>query len=74
MLEQGAINTNTGADTQPKAASVASMTVFPGFAVQWMRTGHTTCPVCKSGISRETVIPLYGRGGDGKGRSAGAAR
>lgn len=25
---------------------------------------HKTCPVCKSAISREKTIPIYGRGGD----------
>jgi hypothetical protein len=29
---------------------------------QWLNTGHTTCPVCKAGVSRENVIPLYIRG------------
>jgi len=33
---------------------------------QWLDTRPTrqVCPVCKSAISREKVIPLYGRGGD----------
>lgn len=31
---------------------------------QWleMRPSRQQCPVCKAGISREKVIPLYGRG------------
>jgi hypothetical protein len=37
-----------------------------------MRAGDAhSCPVCKSGISRETVIPLYARG-DGSSRAAAA--
>lgn len=37
---------------------------------QWLYTtdrnslNHKTCPVCKSAISREKTIPIYGRGGD----------
>lgn len=29
---------------------------------------HKTCPVCKSAISREKTIPIYGRGGDDTNR------
>jgi len=29
---------------------------------------HKTCPVCKSAISRERTIPIYGRGGDESNR------
>lgn len=29
---------------------------------------HKTCPVCKSAISREKTIPIYGRGGDESNR------
>ena len=31
---------------------------------QWLETRPTRqiCPVCKAGISKEKVIPLYGRG------------
>lgn len=32
---------------------------------RWLRSGHSVCPVCKAGVSRETVIPLYGRGDGG---------
>lgn len=34
------------------------------FPVQWIdsRPDNATCPVCKSVIDREKVIPLYGRG------------
>uniref|UniRef100_A0A3B4WD81 RING-type E3 ubiquitin transferase n=1 Tax=Seriola lalandi dorsalis TaxID=1841481 RepID=A0A3B4WD81_SERLL len=28
----------------------------------WYETSRQQCPVCKAGISREKVIPLYGRG------------
>lgn len=37
---------------------------------QWLSTtdtntqSHKTCPVCKAAISRDQVIPIYGRGGD----------
>lgn len=32
---------------------------------QWLETKPTrqVCPVCKAAISRDKVIPLYGRGG-----------
>ena len=39
---------------------------------QWMYTtdsntqSHKTCPVCKSAISRDKTIPIYGRSGDGE--------
>ena len=31
---------------------------------QWLETrpNRSSCPVCKAGISRDKVIPLYGRG------------
>jgi len=31
---------------------------------QWLETrpNRPVCPVCKAGISKEKVIPLYGRG------------
>ncbi|XP_055983465.1 E3 ubiquitin-protein ligase RNF5 isoform X1 [Sorex fumeus] len=34
------------------------------FSLQWLETrpDRQECPVCKAGISREKVIPLYGRG------------
>ncbi|CAM9788465.1 unnamed protein product, partial [Ectocarpus fasciculatus] len=28
---------------------------------RWMNTGKTTCPVCKAGVTRENVIPIYTR-------------
>lgn len=37
---------------------------------QWLSTQnvstqfHKTCPVCKAAITRDKVIPIYGRGGD----------
>ncbi|CAL8069889.1 unnamed protein product [Calicophoron daubneyi] len=33
---------------------------------RWMETSesHMVCPVCKAAISRDKVIPLYGRGAD----------
>ncbi len=35
---------------------------------QWLETRPNvkTCPVCKAGISRDKVIPVYGRDSDGK--------
>lgn len=38
---------------------------------QWMDSGQpgaNECPVCRSGISRANVIPIYGRGGGGGSR------
>lgn len=34
------------------------------FSLQWLETrpDRQECPVCKAGISRENVVPLYGRG------------
>jgi hypothetical protein len=26
--------------------------------------GGNACPVCKAGLKRETVVPIYGKGGD----------
>uniref|UniRef100_A0A672FQF5 RING-type E3 ubiquitin transferase n=1 Tax=Salarias fasciatus TaxID=181472 RepID=A0A672FQF5_SALFA len=36
--------------------------------LHWLETRPTrqVCPVCKAGISREKVIPLYGRGSTGQ--------
>lgn len=31
---------------------------------RWLNTGHTTCPVCKAGVNKENVIPIYTRGND----------
>ncbi|KAF6733286.1 E3 ubiquitin-protein ligase RNF185 [Oryzias melastigma] len=35
---------------------------------QWLETrpNRQVCPVCKAGISRDKVIPLYGRGSTGQ--------
>lgn len=30
---------------------------------RWLNTNHT-CPVCKAGVTKENVIPLYGRGSE----------
>ena len=35
---------------------------------KWLHRGHSDCPICKAGCSRQTVIPLYGKG---KGTSQG---
>ena len=29
---------------------------------EWLERGALDCPVCKASVTRETVIPLYGRG------------
>ena len=31
---------------------------------RWLNTGRYQCPVCKAGVTRENVIPLYVRGFD----------
>ncbi|CAM9382567.1 unnamed protein product, partial [Chrysoparadoxa australica] len=31
---------------------------------RWLHANHTECPVCKAGVSRDNVIPLYGRGSE----------
>jgi E3 ubiquitin-protein ligase RNF5 len=31
---------------------------------RWLNTNHTTCPVCKAGVSRENIIPLFIRGSE----------
>ena len=42
---------------------------------RWLHNGHNVCPVCKAGVTRESVIPLYGRGGSAAaGREAGGSR
>ncbi len=36
-------------------------------SAQWMngsQVGHNQCPICKSGVSAQTVVPVYGRGKD----------
>uniref|UniRef100_A0A674EW20 RING-type E3 ubiquitin transferase n=1 Tax=Salmo trutta TaxID=8032 RepID=A0A674EW20_SALTR len=40
----------------------------PPMFMQWLETrpNRQVCPVCKAGISREKVIPLYGRGSTGQ--------
>jgi E3 ubiquitin-protein ligase RNF5 len=31
---------------------------------RWLKTHHTTCPVCKSGVTQDNIIPIYIRGCD----------
>jgi E3 ubiquitin-protein ligase RNF5 len=31
---------------------------------RWLNTGHNSCPVCKAGVSKENIIPVYVRGND----------
>lgn len=31
---------------------------------RWLNIGHTTCPVCKAGVTKDNVIPLYLQGGN----------
>ncbi|KAK8793397.1 hypothetical protein WA158_004756 [Blastocystis sp. Blastoise] len=33
---------------------------------EWLNYGHQTCPVCKGAISKESLIPIYGKGSDHK--------
>jgi len=33
---------------------------------EWMNRGNKVCPVCKSSIDREKLIPLYGKGKENK--------
>uniref|UniRef100_A0A8C6XQF2 RING-type E3 ubiquitin transferase n=1 Tax=Naja naja TaxID=35670 RepID=A0A8C6XQF2_NAJNA len=62
---------------QPSRAAEASLEPLGGGAhvqlcihykcpssLQWLETRpeRQECPVCKAGISRDKVIPLYGRG------------
>lgn len=47
----------------------ADIQVFKMFVfMQWLETrpNRQVCPVCKAGISRDKVIPLYGRGSTGQ--------
>lgn len=41
---------------------------------RWLNTQHSTCPVCKAGVSKENVIPIFIRGceQDPRGDSAPA--
>ena len=36
---------------------------------RWLNTNHTTCPVCKAGVTRDNVIPLFIRGSEVDPRS-----
>ncbi|CEO99920.1 RING-type E3 ubiquitin transferase [Plasmodiophora brassicae] len=29
---------------------------------QWLESNQTTCPVCRAGVTRENVVPFFGRG------------
>ena len=31
---------------------------------RWLNTNHTSCPVCKAGVTKENVIPLFIRGNE----------
>jgi len=33
---------------------------------EWMNRGNKACPVCKSSIDREKLIPVYGKGKERK--------
>jgi E3 ubiquitin-protein ligase RNF5 len=30
---------------------------------RWLNTNHSTCPVCKAGVTEENIIPIFIRGG-----------
>ncbi|KAM5200442.1 E3 ubiquitin-protein ligase RNF185 isoform 3-T15 [Hipposideros larvatus] len=51
----------------PSSACAATSSVFLS-CLQWLETrpNRQVCPVCKAGISRDKVIPLYGRGSTGQ--------
>ena len=36
---------------------------------RWLQNGHSVCPVCKAGVTRESVIPLFGRGSAASARA-----
>lgn len=42
---------------------------------RWLQTQRSarTCPVCKAGVDRDKVIPVYGRGGNGDPRNMDGA-
>lgn len=44
---------------------------------RWLNTNHSTCPVCKAGVTKENVIPLFIRGSEEdprtKSQSAGSS-
>mmetsp|Transcript_22964 Transcript_22964/g.38866 ORF Transcript_22964/g.38866 Transcript_22964/m.38866 type:complete len:185 (-) Transcript_22964:501-1055(-) len=41
---------------------------------RWLNIGHTSCPVCKAGVTKENVIPLYLQGNNEDPRSEYAER
>jgi E3 ubiquitin-protein ligase RNF5 len=38
---------------------------------RWLSTNHTTCPVCKAGVTRENVIPIFLGGNNKDPRNSG---
>eukprot|EP01062_Namystynia_karyoxenos_P032976 TRINITY_DN24281_c0_g4_i1.p1 TRINITY_DN24281_c0_g4~~TRINITY_DN24281_c0_g4_i1.p1 ORF type:complete len:197 (+),score=54.17 TRINITY_DN24281_c0_g4_i1:122-712(+) len=42
-----------------------------GCLSQWLDRGENSCPVCKAGCSKESLIPLYGSGRAGAAPAAG---
>lgn len=42
---------------------------------RWLNTNHVTCPVCKAGVTTDSVIPLFIRGNteDPRGKQAAAS-
>lgn len=36
---------------------------------RWLNSNHTTCPVCKAGVTQENVIPIFLSSAAGKGPS-----
>uniref|UniRef100_A0A8C6TIQ9 RING-type E3 ubiquitin transferase n=1 Tax=Neogobius melanostomus TaxID=47308 RepID=A0A8C6TIQ9_9GOBI len=55
---------DTAKDAVISLYQIVTVCVF----MQWLETRPTrqVCPVCKAGISRDKVIPLYGRGSTGQ--------
>lgn len=37
-----------------------------GCLYQWLNMGRQSCPVCKAGVTRENIIPLYTSGSGDK--------
>ncbi|XP_077806169.1 E3 ubiquitin-protein ligase RNF185 isoform X4 [Macaca mulatta] len=65
-----ALSSATSAWTQPRMPSSACVATSSGQypCSSWLETrpNRQVCPVCKAGISRDKVIPLYGRGSTGQ--------
>ena len=64
LLIQGARASRAAAALRVRLSSLAHLASRQGGpCVQWLDAGHGDCPVCKAGVSRDNVTPIYGRGG-----------